>query len=195
MFTGIVTDVGEIISAENNGDLRLRVRTRYDPASMDDGASIACGGVCLTVVETGPDWFGVDVSVETRTKTTAGCWRSGMRINLERPLRPTDELGGHIVSGHVDGTVTLTEIRPDGESLRFSFDLPGWLRPFIAAKGSVALDGVSLTVNDVEDSAFGVNIIPHTRTVTTFGDRNPGDVLNVEIDMLARYVHRAMSVR
>lgn len=190
MFTGIVTDIGDIRSLERRGDLRARIGTRYDTAGIDIGASIACSGVCLTVVQLGPDWFDVEISAETLDKTNIGQWAVGQKINLERALKVGDELGGHIVSGHVDGLAEIIEMRPEGDSVRFVFDAPRDLARFIAPKGSVALDGTSLTVNEVEDTRFGVNIIPHTQEVTTWGASKVGDTVNLEIDTLARYVAR-----
>ena len=190
MFTGIVTDIGDIRSFERRGDLRARIGTHYDTQSIDIGASIACSGVCLTVVQLGPDWFDVEISAETLDKTNVGAWVEGQKINLERALKLGDELGGHIVSGHVDGLAEIVEMRPEGDSVRFTFDAPRSLARFIAPKGSVALDGTSLTVNEVEDTRFGVNIIPHTQEVTTWGASKVGDKVNLEIDTLARYVAR-----
>ena len=190
MFTGIVTDIGEIRDLERKGDLRARIGTRYDTNTIEIGASIACSGVCLTVVELGPDWFDVEISAETLDKTNIGSWVPGHRINLERALKVGDELGGHIVSGHVDGQAKILEMRPEGDSIRYTFEAPRELARFIAPKGSVALDGTSLTVNEVEDTRFGVNIIPHTQEVTTWGRSELGDHVNLEIDTLARYVAR-----
>jgi riboflavin synthase len=194
MFTGIVTDVGRVVAVERRGDTLLTIATRYDAAGIDLGASIACNGVCLTVVErtAEPDGarFRVSVSGETLSKTTAASWREGTRLNLERALRLGDELGGHIVSGHVDGVAELTARRAEGDSLRLTFRAPADLARFVASKGSVALDGVSLTVNEVEGAEFGINLIPHTQSVTTFGGLAPGDRVNLEVDMLARYVAR-----
>jgi riboflavin synthase len=198
MFTGIVTDVGRVERVEDRGDLRARILCAYDPGTIALGASIACDGVCLTVVDRGPApggaWFEVDVSAETVAKTNVRAgrapWRPGRRVNLERALRVGDELGGHIVSGHVDGLAEVTEVRPEGDSVRVGFRAPAELARFIAPKGSVALNGVSLTVNGVEGRAFGVNVIPHTRAHTTWGDVEPGDLVNLEIDTLARYVAR-----
>lgn len=192
MFTGIVTDVGRVRSLSKRGDTRVEIETGYDTHAIDLGASIACSGPCLTVVEKGAGWFAVEASAETLARTTLGEWRTGTRINLERALRVGDELGGHIVSGHVDGVARILDTRPEGDSVRFEFEAPAALKRFIAPKGSVALDGVSLTVNAVDDSRFGVNIISHTRACTTFGDRKPGDRVNLEIDMLARYVGRLL---
>lgn len=198
MFTGIVTDVGRIERLEDRGDLRVRIATRYAPEGIALGASIACDGVCLTVVDRGPApggaWFDVDVSAETldRTHIRAGrtAWAPGRRVNLERALRVGDELGGHIVSGHVDGTAEVVALTPEGDSLRVRFRAPAPLARFIASKGSVALNGTSLTVNEVEGAEFGVNFIPHTRAVTTWGDVAVGDRVSLEIDTLARYVAR-----
>jgi riboflavin synthase len=195
MFTGIITDVGEIISVEQRGDLKARIGCKYDAAGIDIGASIACNGVCLTVTDRGTadgrSWFDVDVSAETVSKTNIGeSWSAGLRVNLERSLRVGDELGGHIVSGHVDGVAVLTGLRDEGDSTRAEFEAPADLARFIAPKGSVALNGTSLTVNDVQGRAFGINFIPHTKTVTTWGDVKEGDRINLEIDTLARYVAR-----
>ena len=199
MFTGIVTDVGEVISAEQRGDLRLRVRTGYDLSTVDLGASIACSGVCLTVVDKGGDWFAVDVSAETVSRTAADMWRESARLNLERPLRMGDELGGHIVTGHVDSVGEVIGVYPEGDSRRVGIRVGRDLAPAIAQKGSIALDGVSLTVNDVEDAAdgthFSVNIIPHTAYETTLGKLAPGRQLNVEIDVIARYLDRMIAAR
>jgi riboflavin synthase len=190
MFTGIITDVGEIRALENRGDLHARIATEYDTSGIEIGASIACDGVCLTVTATGGDWFDVDISAETVSKTKLGDWAEGDAVNLERSLRVGDELGGHIVSGHVDGVAEIVETRDEGESTRFTFRAPEALARFIAPKGSVALDGTSLTVNEVNGAEFGVNIIPHTKTATTWGRAKAGDRVNLEIDTLARYVAR-----
>jgi riboflavin synthase len=194
MFTGIITDIGEVIAAEQRGDLRARVATHYDLGSVALGASIACNGVCLTVVDKGETvgrgWFAVDVSAETVSKTTLGDWQPGRRVNLERALKLGDELGGHIVSGHVDGVGTVTALRADGDSTRVTVSVPAALAPFIAPKGSVTIDGASLTVNEVEGASFGVNLIPHTKTHTTFAALAEGQRVNIEIDVLARYVAR-----
>ncbi len=200
MFTGIVTDVGTVIAAEQRGDLRLRVRTAYDLATVELGASIACSGVCLTVVDKGEDWFAVDVSAETLSPTAADLWREGARLNLERSLRLGDELGGHIVTGHVDAVGQVLGICPEGDSQRIGVAVPRALAAMIATKGSVALDGVSLTVNDVRDAEdgathFSVNIIPHTAQQTTLSDVDAGRQFNVEVDVLARYIDRMMAVR
>ncbi len=190
MFTGIVTDIGRVAAIERDGDTRIRIATGYDTATIDIGASIACAGVCLTAIALGPAWFEVQASAETLEHTTLGAWAEGTRVNLERALRVGDELGGHIVSGHVDGTATITGLRPEGGSIRYTFEAPAALARFIAPKGSVCLDGTSLTVNEVVGSSFGVNLIPHTQSATTWGDRSEGDPVNLEIDTLARYVAR-----
>lgn len=192
MFTGIVTDVGRVRAIARRGDMRVEIETSYDTHGVEIGASIACSGPCLTVVEKGTGWFAVEVSAETLARTTLGGWAVGTRVNLERALRVGDELGGHIVSGHVDGVARILDTRPEGDSVRFEFEAPADLKRFIAPKGSVALDGVSLTVNAVDDARFGVNIISHTRACTTFGERKPGERVNLEIDMLARYVGRLL---
>lgn len=190
MFTGIVTDVGRVVATERRGDLRARIATRYDTGGIDIGASIACDGVCLTVVALGPDWFEVEISAETLSKTNLGTWDQGRAVNLERALKVGDELGGHIVSGHVDGLAEVLSVADEGDSTRVRFRAPDALAGFIAPKGSVALNGTSLTVNEVEGAEFGVNLIPHTKTVTTWGRVAPGDRVNLEIDTLARYVAR-----
>ena len=190
MFTGIITDIGRIERLENRGDLRARIATDYDTDTIDIGASIACNGVCLTAVALGPGWFDVDISTESVSKTNIGDWTEGQRINLERALKVGDELGGHIVSGHVDGVAEIVATRNEGDSLRLTFRAPEALAKFIAPKGSVALNGTSLTVNEVEGCTFGVNLIPHTQEVTTWGEAKVGDRVNLEIDTLARYVAR-----
>ena len=195
MFTGIVTDIGRIRSIEQRGDTRIVIETAYDTASIAMGASISHAGACLTVVDKGPGWFAIDASAETLACTNMGDWQEGGRINLERALCVGDELGGHIVSGHVDGVGTLLSKTPEGASQRLTFEVPADLAPFIAPKGSVCLNGVSLTVNEVDGNTFGVNLIPHTLENTTFGDAAPGDRINVEIDMLARYVARLTETR
>ena len=192
MFTGIVTDLGTIRKIETAGDTRFDITTGYDLATIALGASIACSGVCLTVIETGADWFAVQASGETLTVTTLGKVAQGDRLNLERALCVGDELGGHLVSGHVDGKAKLISAIPDGDSWRMRFCAPEALKKYIAPKGSVTLDGISLTVNEVQDREFGINVIPHTWQMTTLGFRKPGDELNLEIDMLARYVERMM---
>ena len=200
MFTGIVTDVGTVRSAEQRGDLRLVIASGYDMATVELGASIACSGVCLTVVDKGEDWFAVDLSAETVSRTAADLWREGAKLNLERSLRMGDELGGHIVTGHVDAVAQVLGTCPEGDSLRIGLSVPRELAPMIAPKGSVTLDGVSLTVNDVRDAEdgsthFSVNIIPHTAQETTLGSVSQGRQLNVEVDVLARYLDRMIAAR
>ena len=190
MFTGIVTDVGRVQALDKRGDLRARIGTGYDMAGVDIGASIACDGVCLTVVDKGADWFDVDISAETVSKTNLDVWAEGRRVNLERALKVGDELGGHIVSGHVDGLAEVIGISDEGDSTRVTLRAPEGLAKFIAPKGSVALNGTSLTVNEVEGRDFGINFIPHTKEVTTWGDVAMGDMVNLEIDTVARYVAR-----
>lgn len=195
MFTGIVTDVGEVtVVTPREAGVRLRIATRYDPETIDLGASIACGGPCLTVVERGVDgnraYFDVEASTETLARTTAGSWIPGTRVNLERPLKMGDELGGHMVSGHVDGIATIVERHDEQDMARFVIEAPEELARYIAEKGSVALDGVSLTVNKVDGRRFEVMIIPHTLTVTTWGERRAGGRLNLEVDLVARYLER-----
>ena len=190
MFTGIVTDIGAIRALERRGDLRATIATGYDTGGIDIGASIACDGVCLTVVALGNDWFAVDVSAETLSKTNLGAWAEGHRINLERALKVGDELGGHIVSGHVDGVAWVLAMADEGDSTRVTFRAPADLARFIAPKGSVALNGTSLTVNEVSGTDFGINFIPHTKEATTWGATRVGDAVNLEIDTLARYVAR-----
>ncbi len=193
MFTGIITDMGEVLALDQKGDLRARIATHYAVETIDIGASIACDGVCLTVVATGETprgWFDVEISAETVSKTNLGGWHLGRRLNLERALRVGDELGGHIVSGHVDGVAGIVAMHDEGASTRFTFRAPEALAGFIAPKGSVALNGTSLTVNEVRGAEFGVNIIPHTKAVTTWGQARVGDPVNIEIDTLARYVAR-----
>jgi riboflavin synthase len=192
MFTGIVTDIGEVIDLEMRGDIKARIKTAYDTDTIDEGASIACDGVCLTVIEIGADWFDVEISAETVSKTNVGMnkWFAGKRLNLERALKLGDELGGHIVSGHVDGVAMVINMADEGDSTRITIKAPSDLAKFIAPKGSVTLNGTSLTVNEVSVDTFGVNLIPHTKQVTTWGDVKTGDALNLEIDTLARYVAR-----
>jgi riboflavin synthase len=190
MFTGIITEIGRIRAVEPGGDPCVVVETSRPTGQIALGASIAHAGVCLTVIETGPGWYRVQVSAETLGVTTARHWRAGTALNLEPALRVGDELGGHIVSGHVDGIGRLVGRRAEGDSLRLDFEVPGKLARYIARKGSIAVDGVSLTVNDVSGARFGVNIIPHTQTHTTLGALEEGDAVNLEIDMLARYVAR-----
>ncbi|MFK7869915.1 MAG: riboflavin synthase [Roseobacter sp.] len=190
MFTGIVTDVGTITELAQEGDLRVRIATSYDTAGIDIGASIASDGVCLTVVALGDSWYEVQVSAETVNKTNLRDWAVGKRVNLERALRVGDELGGHIVSGHVDGVAQVVSVMDEGDSTRVVLRAPDDFAKFIAPKGSVALNGTSLTVNEVEGRDFGINFIPHTKEVTTWGDVAQGDHVNLEIDTLARYVAR-----
>ena len=200
MFTGIVTDVGTVRSAEQRGDLRLVIACGYDMDSVELGASIACSGACLTVVDKGDDWFAVDVSGETVAKTAADRWREGARLNLERSLRLGDELGGHIVTGHVDAVGEVVGVTPEGDSKRVEIAVPRALGPMIAAKGSVALDGASMTVNQVRDAEdettlLSVNLIPHTAQHTTLGELTEGRQLNVEVDVFARYIDRMLAAR
>jgi riboflavin synthase len=199
MFTGIITDIGRIEAAEQQGDLRLRIACGYDLSGVDLGASIACSGVCLTVVGKGDDWFAVDVSAETLSRTALGMWEQGRRLNLERALRVGDELGGHIVTGHVDGVGEVEGAVEIGGSTRVTVIAGEEVAPYLAAKGSVTLDGVSLTVNEVESLSdgvrFGVNIIPHTAQQTTLGEIGPGRRVNIEIDILARYLGRMLELR
>jgi len=195
MFTGIITDIGEILEVEQRGDLRARIATSYDPDGIDIGASIACDGVCLTVIALGSaprNWFDVEISAESVAKTNIGRsgWVPGRRINLERALKVGDELGGHIVSGHVDGVAVVTAMKDEGDSTRVTFAAPDDLARFIAPKGSVTLNGTSLTVNEVDRATFGVNLIPHTKVATTWGDVKVGDAINLEVDTMARYVAR-----
>ena len=198
MFTGIVSDVGSIESVENQGDLRVRVATAYDTSGVDLGASIACSGVCLTVVDKGPGWFAVDVSAETVSRTAQGQWTQGRALNLERALKLGDELGGHIVTGHIDGIGEVLSVAPEGGSHRVVIAAGPELAPYLAPKGSITVDGVSLTVNSVEDTStgctFGLNIIPHTAEVTTFRTLQAGQAVNLEIDVLARYLGRMKDV-
>jgi riboflavin synthase len=205
MFTGIVTAIGTISSVEQRGDLHVTITCPYDPDKIAIGASIACSGVCLTVVDRGRNgadggWFAVDVSAETVSRTAHGMWHEGQRLNLEQSLKLGDELGGHIVSGHVDGVGTIADWRPEGDSTRLTIRAPAALAPFIAPKGSIAVDGVSLTVNEVADRAdgkvdFGINLIPHTAEATTLGEMAQGAELNLEIDTVARYLQRLESLR
>ncbi|MFL6762088.1 MAG: riboflavin synthase [Sphingomicrobium sp.] len=199
MFTGIVTDIGTVRSAEQRGDLRLVIGTSYDLDTVELGASISCSGVCLTVVDKGEDWFAVDVSGETVSRTAADHWREGARLNLERALRLGDELGGHIVTGHVDAVAEVVGTCPEGDSMRIGISVPKELARMIAPKGSITLDGVSLTVNEVRDETgithFAVNIIPHTAQHTTLGGLSGGQQLNVEVDVLARYLDRMIASR
>jgi riboflavin synthase len=200
MFTGIITDIGHIASAEQRGDLRLIIHCNYDMGSVDLGASIACSGCCLTVIDKGPGWFAVDASAETVSKTAAGMWVEGRRLNLERALKVGDELGGHIVTGHVDGIGHVVSVEPVGDSHKVVIAAPASLAAYIAAKGSITVDGVSLTVNEVIDATdgrahFALNIIPHSWDVTTLVEMAPGREVNLEIDILARYLKRMEEVR
>lgn len=190
MFTGIITDIGTVTELTQEGDLRARIKTAYETGGIDMGASIASDGVCLTVVDLGPDWYEVQVSRETVDMTNLGDWKQGRRVNLERALRVGDELGGHIVSGHVDGVAEVVAMRDEGDSTRVTLRAPEALARFIAPKGSVALNGTSLTVNEVDGCDFGINFIPHTKASTNWGDTAVGDRVNLEIDTLARYVAR-----
>ena len=193
MFSGIITDIGRVQKITRAGDTRFDIETAFK--NIDIGASIACSGICLTVIETGKNNFAVQASQETLALTTANAWEEGSELNLERALKMGDELGGHLVSGHVDGIATIADITPEGDSRRFTFETPQELMPFIAPKGSVTLDGTSLTVNEVSERQFGVNIIPHTLAVTTWGAAQKGDRVNLEIDMLARYVARLQETK
>lgn len=199
MFTGIVTDIGRIVAAEQRGDLRLRIACGYDMDTVPLGGSIACSGVCLTVIDKGPDWFAVDVSTETRARTAPGQWEEGRRLNLERALRLGDELGGHIVTGHVDGIGAVLAAEPVGDSRAVTIAAGAEIAPYIASKGSVCIDGVSLTVNQVEPLAegvrFGINLIPHTAQHTNLGELEAGREVNIEIDLIARYLERMLAAR
>ncbi|HWE46251.1 MAG TPA: riboflavin synthase [Caulobacteraceae bacterium] len=191
MFTGIVTDVGRLRAAKDEGGKRrFEVETAFDTQGLDLGASVSHSGCCLTVVDKGPDWFAVELSNETLAKSTLGDWKPGDAVNLERAARLGDELGGHIVSGHVDGVGEAVSVAPDGDSVRVVIEAPDPLHRYIAPKGSITVDGVSLTVNEVNGRRFGVNIIPHTLKATTLGELRPGSRVNLEIDMLARYAAR-----
>ena len=195
MFTGIITDIGKVKSLVKNGDTRITIETNYDTSTIEFGASIACSGVCLTVVDKGCDWFSVDVSGETLSCTGIGSWGTGTAVNLERALKVGEELGGHLVTGHVDGVGEVISIEDDGDSKKFTFNISNNLKSYIAEKGSVTINGTSLTVNEIMDqdgvlSKFCVNIIPHTQEKTTFGSLKKGDKVNIEIDILARYVAR-----
>jgi riboflavin synthase len=200
MFTGIITDVGQIVSIESRGALnRVRIATSYEPEGIDLGASIACSGPCLTVVDKGRadgrPWFDVDAAAETLAVTTVGAWAPGVRVNLERALKIGDELGGHIVTGHVDGVAEILDVSAFDGMARFEIRAPHAISRFIAPKGSVALDGTSLTVNTVDGDVFSVLLIPHTLSVTTWGERKPGHSLNIEVDMMARYAARLVEAR
>lgn len=200
MFTGIITDIGIIRQVDQHGDLRLVIGSGYDMTSVAIGASIACSGACLTVVEKGADWFAVDLSAETVARTAPGLWVQGGRLNLERALKVGDELGGHIVTGHVDGIGTLVSAEPEGDSVRLTIAAPAPLASALAAKGSITVDGISLTVNGVADLPdgsvhFGLNIIPHTAVATTLDALPVGRAFNLEIDVLARYLERMVQLR
>jgi len=190
MFTGIVTHIGSVRQIIKGGDTRLEITVPFETDDLDIGASVACSGACMTVIEKGADWFAVSVSGESLAKTTLGRWHRGTAVNLERALKAGDEMGGHIVSGHVDGVGALVSMAREGDSTRMTFEAPESLRQFIAYKGSITIDGISLTVNDVGSTTFDINVIPHTQVVTTLGERQVGDSVNLEIDMLARYVAR-----
>ena len=192
MFTGIVTDLGRVRSLEKRGDTRIEIETAYDTDDIEIGASIACSGPCLTVVDKGDGWFAVEASAETMGRTNLADWAAGTPVNLERPMRVGDELGGHIVSGHVDGVATVLDTVPEGDSVRFRIEAPAALARYIAPKGSVALDGVSLTVNRVDGPVFDINVIQHTRQHTDFGTLAAGGRLNLEVDTIARYVARLL---
>ena len=196
MFTGLVSDVGEVVAREAG---HFTIRAHYPASSLEAGASMACDGCCLTMTTVQPEGegslFTVDTSNETRSKTTIAEWQPGRRVNLERSLEAGAELGGHVVMGHVDGIARIIDVKPDGESRRFSFEVPDHLAPYIAPKGCVALDGISLTVNEVSDNRFGVNVLPHTLTVTTWGAKTPGQTVNLEVDLFARYVARLLEFR
>jgi len=200
MFTGIITDIGTIRAIEHRGDLHVRIACGYDISTIDIGASIACSGACMTVVELGPDWFAVDISAESVARTAPGRWEEGGRLNLERSLKVGDELGGHIVTGHVDGVGTIASLAEEGDSHRLEIRAPADLAAYLAPKGSIAVDGISLTVNSVTDqpdgtTLFGINIIPHTFAVTTLGGMAIHDHVNLEIDVLARYLGRMEQLR
>jgi len=192
MFTGIISDVGRVRAVDQAGGTRFEFEVHFGMDDVEIGASIACCGTCLTVIEKGPNWFAAEASAETLSKTTLGDWHIDTPVNFERPLRAADELGGHLVSGHVDGVGKIISIEEDGDSIRYQFEPPKDLMKFIAAKGSISVNGVSLTVNEVDDTKFGVNIIPHTQSATTFGTAKINELVNLEIDMLARYVARLL---
>lgn len=193
MFTGIVTDIGTVLSVEKREDTRFVIQTAFDTADIDIGASISCSGACMTVIEKAPGCFSIDVSAESLSRTTLGGWTEGTRINLERSLKVGDELGGHWVTGHVDGVGTVAALDTEGGSLRVSITPPAELLPFLAEKGSVTVDGVSLTVNSVDEAAFHLNLIPHTQQVTTLGGLAVGSKVNLEVDVVARYLKRLLA--
>lgn len=195
MFTGIIQDIGVIQAIDRLGDWTVTIATRLPLANSAVGASVACSGICLTLIAAGAEQFNVQVSPETLSKTTASRWNVGTRLNLERALRVGDELGGHFLAGHVDGLARVIDRQRDGDSVRYRFEVAPEHAPFLAPKGSIAIDGISLTINEVEGARFGVNIIPHTRLMTTIGERMPGDVVNIEVDMIARYLDRLMRER
>ena len=192
MFTGIITDIANVRAIEKTGDTRFEFTTSFDTSKIVLGASIACNGACMTVIETGDNWFAIEASAESLDRTTLGDLSTGSKVNLEQATRVGDELGGHIVSGHVDGVAILAKRVPEGDSLRLTFEVPETFAKYIASKGSVTLEGVSLTVNEVDGNTFGINLIPHTQIHTTLGSKQPGDRINFEIDMLARYVARML---
>jgi len=192
MFTGIITDIGKVRALEKKGDTRIEITTHYNTDSIDIGASICCSGACLTVIEKKDSWFAVEASGETLSKTVLGSWALNTPINLERALKVGDEMGGHVVSGHVDGIAQVTDIYKEGDSLRVNFKTGDMLKRYVAPKGSITLNGVSLTINEVEGSCFGVNLVPHTQVETTLGKLSTGEMVNVEIDMLARYIARLL---
>ena len=191
MFTGIVTDIGEVVEITGSVERMLRIRTGYEVDSISIGSSIACSGICLTVTDIGSDWFGTLASEETVSKTSISGWEAGSFVNLERALRVGDELGGHFVTGHIDGMLCLKKSLNAGSSVEMTFNIEPWARPYLAAKGSIALDGVSFTVNKVDETSFSINVIPHTQQVTTLGKLRAGAMVNVEVDMLARYLEVA----
>jgi len=194
MFTGIITDVGSIISLEQSGDTKIKIKTAFETSGIDIGASIACSGVCLTVTDKGDDWFAVEASAETLSCTNLGNWKEGSAVNLERALKMGDELGGHVVTGHVDAVIAVNDMETIGDSTKVTFSLPKDYAGFVAQKGSVTLNGISLTVNSVGDDFFTVNIISHTKANTTFSGLTTGQPINMEIDVLARYVSRMNEV-
>ena len=193
MFTGIITDLGQVKSCQHDGGLKLEIATNYDTKTMNIGASVSCSGVCLTVVELSPKSFSFDVSEETLSKTNLADWSEGFYVNLERPLRVGDELGGHIVTGHIDCVSEIIDISEEGSSNRFFISMPSLIKKFIAEKGSITLDGTSLTVNGVGKDQFDVNLVPHTQMMTSFQHKKIGDKINVEVDVLARYLARMTS--
>jgi riboflavin synthase len=193
MFTGIISDIGQVRAVQPGGDTGFTIATGLDLSSLAIGGSIACSGICLSATDKGKDWFSVRVSAETRARSTSAGWKAGTKVNLERSLRLGDELGGHMVMGHVDAVATVLARRPEGDSVRLTLEVPRPLEQSIASKGSVSLDGVSLTVNEVEGRRFGVNLIPVTLAQTTLGQLQPGDMVNLELDVIARYVARLLA--